>query len=459
MIVMKFGGSSLASADEIRQAAKIVTSQAERQPLVVVSAMGKTTDRLLSIAQAAAKGDRSGAAVRVGELKSYHLQEAGRVTPDECLDELETFVEAHFVELRELVGGFSVLGDLTPRSIDAISSYGERLSSFVMSLALRNSGIDVAHVDSRHVITTNDRFSQASPLMDLTNRLLKEKISPLFEQHQAVVMGGFIASTTEGVTSTLGRGGSDYTASLVGAALGAEEIQIWTDVDGVMTADPTIQSDARRLRVMSFAEASELAYFGARVLHPSTMLPAVESDIPIRVLNSHRPDVEGTLVVSECPPSSSAVKSIAYKEGITVVDIHSTRMLMAHGFLAKIFEVFDRFETPVDMVSTSEVEVSLTIDRPERLAEITEELKTFAEVTHSSGQAIVCLVGDNLRYTPGIAGKIFTAIEGINIRMISQGASRLNVSFVIDENDLRPAVSALHATFFETIDEDVFAYQ
>ena len=241
MIVMKFGGSSLASADEIRQAAKIVTSQAERQPLVVVSAMGKTTDRLLSIAQAAAKGDRSGAAVRVGELKSYHLQEAGRVTPDECLDELETFVEAHFVELRELVGGFSVLGDLTPRSIDAISSYGERLSSFVMSLALRNSGIDVAHVDSRHVITTNDRFSQASPLMDLTNRLLKEKISPLFEQHQAVVMGGFIASTTEGVTSTLGRGGSDYTASLVGAALGAEEIQIWTDVDGVMTADPTIQ--------------------------------------------------------------------------------------------------------------------------------------------------------------------------------------------------------------------------
>ena len=457
MIVMKFGGSSLASADAIHRVTGVVAAQAERRPLVVVSAMGKTTDRLLSIARSAAAGDLPGAARQADELKSYHLREAGQVVADDARGELEAFVETHFLELMELVGGLSALGGVTPRSIDAISSFGERLSSFVISLALRNSGIDVAHIDSRQVIVTDNRFSQASPLLDLTNQRLNEKIPPLLEQHQAVVMGGFIASTTGGVTSTLGRGGSDYTASLVGAALGAEEIQIWTDVDGVMTADPTIQSDARRLRVMSFAEASELAYFGARVLHPSTMLPAVKSNIPIRVLNSHRPDVEGTLVVSECPPSTTTVKSIAYKEDITVVDIRSTRMLMAHGYLAKIFEVFDRLETPVDMVSTSEVEVSLTIDRTERLAEITDELQRFSEVTHSGGQAIVCLVGDNLRYTPGIAGKIFTAMEGINIRMISQGASRLNVSFVIDEKDLRSAVQALHGTFFATVDEDVFA--
>jgi len=457
MIVMKFGGSSLASADAIHRVTGVVAAQAERRPLVVVSAMGKTTDRLLSIAQSAAAGDLAGAARQADELKSYHLREAGQAVADDASGELEAFVETHFLELMELAGEGSALGELTPRLIDAISSFGERLSSFVVSLALGNIGIEAAHVDSRQVIITDDRFSQASPLLDLTNQRLNEKIPPLLEQHQAVVMGGFIASTIEGVTSTLGRGGSDYTASLVGAALGAEEIQIWTDVDGVMTADPTIQSDARRLRVMSFAEASELAYFGARVLHPSTMLPAVKSNIPIRVLNSHRPDVEGTLVVSECPPSTTTVKSIAYKEDITVVDIRSTRMLMAHGYLAKIFEVFDRLETPVDMVSTSEVEVSLTIDRTERLAEITDELQKFAEVTHSGGQAIVCLVGDNLRYTPGIAGKIFTAIEGINIRMISQGASRLNVSFVIDEKDLRSAVQALHGTFFATVDEDVFA--
>ncbi len=457
MIVMKFGGSSLASADAINRVTRVVSSQADRPPLVVVSAMGKTTDRLLAIAQSAAAGDLSGADRQAGELKAYHLREAGQVVADDARGELEAFIAARFVELMELAGGLSALGEVTPRSIDAISSFGERLSSFVMSLALRSSGIDAAHVDSRQVITTDEKFSQASPQLDLTNQRLKEKVWPLLAQPQAVVMGGFIASTIGGVPSTLGRGGSDYTASIVGAALGAEEIQIWTDVDGVMTADPTIQSDARRLRVMSFAEASELAYFGARVLHPSTMLPAVKSNIPIRVLNSHRPDVEGTLVVSECPPSSTTVKSIAYKEDITVVDIRSTRMLMAHGYLAKIFEVFDRLETPVDMVSTSEVEVSLTIDRTERLDEITHELRRFAEVTHSGGQAIVCLVGDNLRYTPGIAGKIFTAIGGVNIRMISQGASRLNVSFVIDEKDLRSAVQALHGTFFASVDEEVFA--
>ena len=457
MIVMKFGGSSLASADAIDRVAAIVASHAEARPLVVVSAMGKTTDRLLSIARTAAAGNRDEANKQLAELKAYHLREAEPIVPDNRKQELEAFIEQRFLELGELASGFAVLGELTARSIDAFSSYGERLSSFVMTLALGNHGIAAVHADSRQLIITDERFSQASPLLDLTSRLLKERIPPLFEQHQAVVMGGFIASTKDGAASTLGRGGSDYTASLVGAALGAKEIQIWTDVDGIMTADPSIQSDARRLRVMSFAEASELAYFGARVLHPSTMLPAVKSNIPIRVLNSHRPDVEGTLVVSQCPHSSSTVKSIAYKEDITVVDIRSTRMLMAHGFLAKIFEVFDRFETPVDMVSTSEVEVSLTIDRTERLAEITGELKTFAEVTHSGGQAIVCLVGDNLRYTPGIAGKIFSAIEGINIRMISQGASRLNVSFVIDEKDLRCAVQALHGTFFETVDEAVFA--
>ena len=305
MIVMKFGGSSLASADAINRVTGVVSSQADRPPLVVVSAMGKTTDRLLAIAQSAAAGDLSGAARQAGELKAYHLREAGQVVADDARSELEAFIATRFVELMELAGGLSALGEVTPRSIDAISSFGERLSSFVMSLALRNSGIDAAHVDSRQVIITDEKFSQAAPLLDLTNQRVKEKVLPLLAQPQAVVMGGFIASTIGGVPSTLGRGGSDYTASIVGAALGAEEIQIWTDVDGVMTADPTIQSDARRLRVMSFAEASELAYFGARVLHPSTMLPAVKSNIPIRVLNSHRPDVEGTLVVSECPPSST----------------------------------------------------------------------------------------------------------------------------------------------------------
>jgi aspartate kinase len=242
----------------------------------------------------------------------------------------------------------------------------------------------------------------------------------------------------------------------VGAGLGAEEIQIWTDVDGIMTADPSILPEARRLRVLSFGEAAELAYFGARVLHPATLIPAIDKNIPVRVLNSRRPELEGTLIVAENPPGKAVVKSIAYKENITAVDIHSTRMLMAHGFLAKIFEVFDRYETPVDMVSTSEVSVSLTVDRTDRLPRVLAEVKEIAEVNTTPGQVIVCVVGDNIRYTPGVAGKIFKAVEGVNIRMISQGASRLNVSFVVDEKDLGATVEALHQTFFSEIDPDVF---
>ena len=457
MNVMKFGGSSLANADALTRVAGIIVSRAQVPLIVVVSAMGKTTDRLVEIANDASQGRRADAVKAVDDLERYHREEATAAVQIDAQPELEAFLETHFQELREMVAGLATLGELTPQSSDAVTSFGERLSSFIVTLALRRKGLRAARLDSRDVIVTDDRFTQASPRFDLTNLRLQDAIGPLHKENDAVVMGGFIASTESGVTSTLGRGGSDFTASIVGAALEADEIQIWTDVDGVMTADPSMIPDALRLRVMSFAEASELAYFGARVLHPSTVIPAIENDIPVRVLNSLKPEIEGTRIVSQCPPSFAAVKSIAYKEHITVVEIRSTRMLMAHGFLAKIFEVFNRFETAVDMVSTSEVEVSLTIDRTDRLPEITDELEKIAEVTHDSRQAIVCLVGDNLRYTPGTAAKLFSAIENVNIRMISQGASRLNVSLVIDEADLRTAVEGLHKAFFSDVDKEVFA--
>ena len=457
MIVMKFGGSSLESAEAIRRVCGIVAARASQRPVVVVSAMGKTTDRLLDAGETAAAGRLDEALGKLAGLRSFHDQEAGDVAPADARDKLGDHLDHHFGELSELLRGLAVLGEMTPRSIDALSSYGERLSSFVMTLALRAEGVDAAHVDSRQVIVTNDRFSEASPLFPETNARLEEVVRPLVDAGKAPVMGGFIASTKDGVPSTLGRGGSDFTASIVGAGLGAEEIQIWTDVDGVMTADPSILPAARRIKVMSFAEAAELAYFGARVLHPSTMVPAKDSGIPVRVLNSRKPETDGTTIVGENRAGHSIVKSVVYKEGITVVEVRSTRMLMAHGFLAKIFEIFDRYETAVDMVTTSEVSVSLTIDDTSRLPEITRELEQFAEVTPVSGQGIVCVVGDHIRYTPGIATKLFQAIEGINLRMISQGASRLNVSIVLDEKDLRPAVEALHHTFFSEIDEEVFA--
>ncbi len=457
MIVMKFGGSSIESAEAIQRVAGIVAARAERRPLVVVSALGKTTDRLLDIGRTAIGGNLDAALSKLDDLRQFHTIEAGAVVSPQSEPAIEAHLESHFRELAELIRGLAILGEMSARSLDALSSYGERLSSYIMTEALRARGMDAEHVDSRRVIVTDDRFSAAAPLREETGKRLAEHVQPLIDAGKIPVMGGFIASTMAGITSTLGRGGSDYTASLVGSGLSAEEIQIWTDVDGVLTADPSLLAAARRIRVLSFAEASELAYFGARVLHPSTMLPAVRDNIPIRVLNSRRPDNEGTLIVAEHQAGQSIVKSVVYKENITVVEVLSTRMLMAHGFLAKIFEVFDRHHTSVDMVTTSEVSVSLTIDNTARLDAIVTELRQIAEVTPFSGQSMVCVVGDNIRYTPGIAAKLFTALEQINIRMISQGASRLNISLVVDEKELHATVEALHKTFFSQVDEAVFA--
>jgi aspartate kinase len=269
-------------------------------------------------------------------------------------------------------------------------------------------------------------------------------------------MGGFIGSTAYGLTTTLGRGGSDYSASIVAAGIGAEEIQIWTDVDGMLTADPRIIAGGHRVKLISFAEAAEMAYFGAKVLHPATVLPAVEKNIPVLILNSRRPDAGGTRITAHVPPSRNPVKSISCKRDITIVNVHSTRMLMAHGFLRRIFEVFDRCETSVDMVATSEVSVSLTVDDRENLEDIIGALREFASVTIEEGQAIVCLVGENIRHTPGIAGRAFSVLHDKNIRMISQGASLLNLGFVVTDADLAGAVTALHQEFFSELDPSVF---
>jgi aspartate kinase len=326
-----------------------------------------------------------------------------------------------------------------------------------VALAFEHFGLPAVHLDSRRVIVTDHRHTQAAPLFEETYKRLAEVIPPLAEgQSKVVVMGGFIASTEEGVTTTLGRGGSDFTASIVGAGVGAKEIQIWTDVDGMLTADPTIFPGGHRVITISFEEAAELAYFGAKVLHPSTVIPAIERNIPVHILNSRRPDVAGTLIVAETVHCTNVVKSIACKRRITLVNIHSTRMLMAHGFLRRIFEIFDRHETSVDMVATSEVSVSLTIDNISQTQQICKELSEFSSVEMEPDQAIVCLVGENIRYTPGVAARVFSSLRDMNIRMISQGASLLNLSIVVAEKDLRHAVESLHAEFFSDLDPQVF---
>jgi aspartate kinase len=456
MIVMKFGGTSVESKAAIERVASIVRTRLMRKPVVVVSAMGKTTNKLLAIAAQALQGNRDQALALLEELHTFHLAEGRSVVSERRRADLEGIVDGLFQELEELVKGVAVMGELTPRATDAISSYGERLSSEIVALALENLGIPAAHIDSRDVIVTDTRHTQAAPLLPQTYSRLAATI-PALAKEKVVVIGGFIGATEEGVTSTLGRGGSDFTAAIVGAGIGAEEIQIWTDVDGMLTADPTVMQGGFRVKTISFAEAAELAYFGAKVLHPATVVPAIDKNIPVRILNSRRPEVEGTLIVRETVHCANIAKSIACKKKITLVNVVSSRMLMAHGFLRRIFEVFDRYETSVDMVATSEVSVSLTIDNLSRLKDITRELRQIADVSVEEDQAIVCLVGDNIRHTPGVASRTFAALSDINIRMISQGASLLNLSVVVSNEDLKKAVERLHAEFFRNPDEAVFA--
>ena len=446
MIVMKFGGSSVESAAAIERVAGIVAAHAARRPVVVVSAMGKTTNRLLAISGAAVAGKRDDALQQLHDLEQYTLSEGGTVGGA---------VPALFQELAELVKGLAVLGELTPRSIDAISAFGERISSLIVAEVFRRKGLDAVHADAREYIITDQRHTQAAPLYSETYERLEKRLAPIAEK-QIVVMGGFIGSTLAGVTSTLGRGGSDFSAALVGAGIGAEEIQIWTDVDGMLTCDPRILSVGHRLKAISFSEAAELAYFGAKVLHPSTVVPAIEKNIPVLILNSRRPEVEGTRIVAKSVPSRNVFKSIACKLSITAIHIKSTRMLMAHGYLRRIFEVFDRYETPVDLLATSEISVSLTIDNRHNLDKIVKELEQFSEVGVEEGGAIVCLVGENIARTPGIGARVFSAVKDVNVQMISQGASNLNLSFVVAGADVERAVAALHEEFFADPDPAVF---
>jgi aspartate kinase len=445
MLVLKFGGTSVESATAIARVAEIVRTALQQSPCVVlVSAMGKTTNGLLAAAQAAAAGDRQRALTLVNDLAAQHHAEADQYSA-------ATLINEHFTEIQELIIGISAVGELTPRSTDAMASFGERLSSLIVTLAFRHAGLPAQHVDARSLVVTDSRFTQAAPLFEETQaRFAQRSFGPL------TVMGGFIGANAVGVTTTLGRGGSDYSASLAGAALGAKEIQIWTDVDGMLTCDPRVLPGGHRVRMLSFAEAAELAYFGAKVLHPSTVLPAVEQNIPVRILNSRNPASDGTWIVAEPPATSNPARSISCKRGVTLVNIQSTRMLMAHGFLARIFAIFDQLETAVDMVATSEVSVSLTIDDSSRLEAILLRLREFAEVETEAGLAIVCLVGDNLRSQPGAASRAFHALGAVPVRMISEGASRRNISFVVADADLVLAVKSLHDEFFRELDERIF---
>ena len=456
---MKFGGTSVEDATAITRTAGIVAGRLAKglQPVVIVSAMSKVTDQLLACAAAAShgRGDREPALEIAARLRTRHLETAAQLVSGPALDTLAEDIGRAFDSLDELVRGIAILGELTARTSDLIVSYGERLSSVMIAAAFAQRGIPAAHVDAREVILTNNHFGKAVPDEAAIERALQVKVLPLLQAGKVPVMGGFIGSHNE-VTTTLGRGGSDYTGALVGGGLHAGAIEIWTDVDGIMTTDPRVCPDALRVRTISFEEAAELAYFGAKVLHPATILPAVQKNIPVRVLNSRNPQNEGTVITAMPPACASPFKSIAVKKRLTIIDIVASRMLLAHGFLKLVFDVFDKHKCAIDMVSTSEVSISVTVDSREALPALSADLSKLADVKFEGNKALVCLVGEDIRGQSGIAGQVFGAISHINVRMISQGASEINMSFMINEEDAEEAIRALHGHFFANPDPSVF---
>jgi aspartate kinase len=443
MIVMKFGGTSVEDAVAIDRSCGIVAQRISRRPFVVVSALAGTTNGLLEAGRLAGERKLDEALSILAPLEKRHV-------------DLLPSTAADFAALRELLRALSAIGELSARTRDLIASYGEVLSSQIFTDRLRKLGHDAVHIDARQCIVTDDSFGSAAPRIGTIRSNLQKTARPHLEAGRVVVMGGFIGSTENGATTTLGRGASDYSAAIAGSALDAEEIQIWTDVDGLMTTDPRIVPTAWKVKETSFAEASELAYFGAKVLHPATVLPAVDKNIPVYILNSRKPAGSGTRITRNAIPCKNLIKAIAVKRGITVVTVSSSRMLMAHGFLRALFDVFDRNRVSVDMIATSEVSVSLTLDNATKLPDILEELRSLGEVKVDEKLTLLCLVGGNLRYTPGVAAEVFGSIRDINVLMVSHGASNINMSFLVDQKDADTAVHKLHQYFFREFDSSVF---
>jgi aspartate kinase len=447
-IVMKFGGTSVADADAITRVRRIATARPEDVPVVVVSAMSGVTDRLLALASAAERRDEAEVSAGLDALWTRHAETAGALTTRTRRETLVAELRSDLDDLRAVLKAASILRSATLAMRDAVASCGEILSSRIVAAAFEESGVRTRWVDARRALVTDDTHASAAPLMEETRVAAAREIAPALADGCTVVVGGFVGATRQEVTTTLGRGGSDYSAAIIGAVLEASEIQIWTDVDGMLTADPRIIDRPRVVPELSFAEASELAYFGAKVLHPSTILPAVDKNIPVRILNSRRPEAPGTVITAAPAAHDTPLTALACKRRVTVIDITSTRMLMAHGFLKRLFEVFERFQTAVDVVTTSEVSVSVTVDDDSRLDGLVKALQEFAAVRVEREMAILSAIGDSLRAEPRIASRVLAAIEEFPFRMVSQAASRRNVTIVLRDEDLPGAMARLHEAFF-----------
>ena len=451
MIVMKFGGTSVGDASAIKRLVEIVKTRLDRKPVVVVSAISKATDTLQKAAHFSESGELGNAKKLLKELEARHINICKELLGEDSEDfvNVTAVIKDYFSDVIELLKGVSLLSELSDRSLAKIITHGELLSSAMINAVFNHNGINTKLVDARDFIYTDNNYLIGEPLTERIKSEVPKALTGRLSENEVVLTQGFISNTEDKITTTLGRGGSDYSAALIGMAMDAEEIEIWTDVNGMLTADPRKVNNTKIVPVISFEEAAELAYFGAKVLHPLTIQPAVEKDIPVRILNSIYPDNEGTLILSDSKKIKGGIKSISCKENIKVLNVFSTKMLNSYGFLKRIFEIFDKHKTSVDLITTSEVNVSLTLDNEEHITEIVNELSLFSRVNVEEDKSLICVVGKGLKNTKGIAKRIFQRLGEFNITMISQGASVINVSFVVNKSDLVEVMQILHIEFFE----------
>ena len=453
--VMKFGGTSVADAQAFENVANIVHARIQLAPVVVVSAMSGVTDALLTSTTISSEGRVDEATASLKSTFQRHKTTAGQLLSTSTAESYSLKVDHAEAAISAYLNKICCEPSRLLEIRDAVLAFGETLSSLLLADVLNERNVTASQVDARLCLITDDEHGCAAPLMSETFSATQSTLLPFMEIQSVPVLGGFIGANKQGRTTTLGRGGSDYSAAIFGAALKASEIQIWTDVTGVLTADPRVVSGAQTVERLSYSEAAELAYFGAKVLHPKTIQPAIEDCIPVRICNSRAPGQPGTLVCAQTESTPRTVKAIAHKTGVTTVQITSARMLGAYGFLRALFEVFEKHRTVVDVVTTSEVSVSLSLDDASSLSLIVAELEQLGTVRVEKGRAIICVVGEGLHGTPGIAARVFSTISDINVTLISQGASSINFTFAVEEERVNEAVDRLHQAFFET--EGAFA--
>jgi aspartate kinase len=466
MIVMKFGGTSVEDAASIERVAEIIKARLHLRPAVVVSAMGKTTRMLLQAAEASARGDRQTNLAVVAELKTRHLSEARKLVKSTADRAVFSIIDRHFDELKMLLEGLAILGEVPPRGLDKILAYGELLSSAIVADALAERGLPARLLDAREFIVTDDRFGGASPLFDFTNVRTHLSLTPLIEAGEVPVTQGFIGATRDGATTTLGFEGSDYTAAIVGAALGADDIQIWKDVSGLMTADPRVFPAARTVKACTFAEAADLTYFGAKVLHPKAIHPAARQNIPVHIYNSKQPGATGTAISATAPRSANLIKSIAYKRPVTILHVKGesmrdgARAIAPEDFLKALFDTLNKHAVRPLLIAVSASSAALALDAAEvsdaRERDLLEELDRFAAVSLDRDCAIVSPVGEQLREDLGLAGRVFKAIAETRVEVILHGSSPISMNLVVAENEVESVVARLHEIFFDRLDPQVF---